>query len=351
MNTPTPDSGRASLDRRGHPGPRSHDGQWADPARGRRDDGRDYGDGYPDAPYDGYYAGTEGEQSRAAPRATYGDEPRYGAYWPPESEPGAGPGRWHGLGSARAEAGPGAEEAEKEEKPRFFGLSIPQLLGGAFAAVSTAVVASFLGTAGTLVGAALGSIVSTVTAAVYTTLASSAQDRVQSQFTRSRPAVASSDSDGVITVDSRGSGSLLRRSLRLKPMLAAAGIVFVVAVGVITAIEVGIGRPVSAATGGGTGSTSLGQVVQDVTGGSSNSTTPSDSTSPTADSGQESGDVTTPTADATTDGSTQPTDGATQGGDATGGATQQPTATSEPTAQPTPDAPAATDPGVAPSAG
>ena len=46
------------------------------------------------------------------------------------------------------------EKEEQEERKGFFGLSIPQLLGGAFAAVSTAVVASFLGVAGTLIGAA-----------------------------------------------------------------------------------------------------------------------------------------------------------------------------------------------------
>src|SRR6476620_6007159 len=46
-------------------------------------------------------------------------------------------------------------------------ISAAQVAGGALAAVSAAVVASFLGIGGTLVGAALGSIVASIGGALY----------------------------------------------------------------------------------------------------------------------------------------------------------------------------------------
>src|SRR3954451_4915281 len=53
-----------------------------------------------------------------------------------------------------------------EEKPAG-GLSLTQICGGARAAVAAAVAASFLGVAGTLIGAGVGSVISTIAAALY----------------------------------------------------------------------------------------------------------------------------------------------------------------------------------------
>src|SRR3954453_3085270 len=53
-----------------------------------------------------------------------------------------------------------------EEKPAG-GLSLTQICGGALAAVTAAVAASFLGVAGTLIGAGVGSVISTIAAALY----------------------------------------------------------------------------------------------------------------------------------------------------------------------------------------
>ncbi|MGY1745136.1 hypothetical protein [Blastococcus sp. SYSU D00695] len=55
-----------------------------------------------------------------------------------------------------------------DEQPERTRLSPVQIAAGALASVSSAVVASFFGVAGTLIGAALASVISTVTAAVYT---------------------------------------------------------------------------------------------------------------------------------------------------------------------------------------
>src|SRR3954469_9644094 len=53
------------------------------------------------------------------------------------------------------------------ERPPAGGLSVTQVSGGALAAVTAAVGASYLGVAGTLIGAAVGSVISTVAAALY----------------------------------------------------------------------------------------------------------------------------------------------------------------------------------------
>ncbi|WP_084957741.1 hypothetical protein [Thermoactinospora rubra] len=53
------------------------------------------------------------------------------------------------------------------EQPKFE-LSVPQVAGGALAAVTAAVAASYLGVTGTVIGAAVASVASTVGGAVYT---------------------------------------------------------------------------------------------------------------------------------------------------------------------------------------
>lgn len=62
---------------------------------------------------------------------------------------------------------PDASEIDNEERPKL-GISTAQVMGSALAAVSGALFASIAGTTGTLVGAALGSIIATVGSAWYT---------------------------------------------------------------------------------------------------------------------------------------------------------------------------------------
>lgn len=215
-----------------------------------------------------------------------------------------------------------AVEAQPPEKTKFFGLSIPQLLGGACAAMSMAVLTSFLGAAGTLIGAALGSILSTVIAAVYTTLAATAQHHVRRGVARlgntkdasdgSKTGYewsSDSDSDPALTVASPKASrrAALRKGLKPRPILAAAGLIFVIAIGTITVLEFGLGRPVTA-TGTSNSSTTIGQVFKDVSGQSSETPTdeetPSDSTTETPGSGENP----------TTDSSSGQGDGDTSGG-------------------------------------
>src|SRR5215203_1235367 len=58
---------------------------------------------------------------------------------------------------------------DREQDGGPAGLSVPQIAAGALAAVTAAVAASFFGVAGTLIGAALGSVVSSVAAGLYAT--------------------------------------------------------------------------------------------------------------------------------------------------------------------------------------
>src|SRR3712207_4577894 len=64
---------------------------------------------------------------------------------------------------------PGSSAREESTREKNEGqLSALQVAAGALAAVSAAVIASFFGVAGTVIGAAVASVVSTVGAAVYT---------------------------------------------------------------------------------------------------------------------------------------------------------------------------------------
>lgn len=56
---------------------------------------------------------------------------------------------------------------QDDQKPRSLGLSAAQVTGSALAAMSGAFLASWLGTTGTLIGAAVGSLVATVGSAIY----------------------------------------------------------------------------------------------------------------------------------------------------------------------------------------
>ena len=68
------------------------------------------------------------------------------------------------MATPRTETDPRPAPAQP---PRRLPLSPAQVAASALAAVSSAVVASFLGVAGTVIGAALASVVSTVSAALY----------------------------------------------------------------------------------------------------------------------------------------------------------------------------------------
>lgn len=143
-------------------------------------------------------------------------------------------------------------------------------MGGALAAVSSAVLLSTLGTAGTLIGAAIGSLVITVGGAVYAHSLRVAKARIAARSTtlvRGKGATAAD----VVEEDAPGSSRIDRwrqvlRELPWKRILVASAAVFVVAMSAILAFELATGRPVSSYTGG-TSDTDGGTSVPGVGGG------------------------------------------------------------------------------------
>jgi hypothetical protein len=196
--------------------------------------------------------------------------------------------------------------AEDEKRERALGLSPAQVVGSALAATSAALIASTTGTAGTIIGAGVGSIVATVGSAIYTwwlrrtseiarrtaaqmrlaALATQPLPRTVAQgpmrFRRDRGSatdqaagrpeeesatVADTDA-GPRSVPQNGeesgeeSGDEPGFRLPWGKVLVATAVVAAITLGTITLIEGIAGRPVSSLTGGSDSTgTSVGHVV------------------------------------------------------------------------------------------
>jgi hypothetical protein len=143
-----------------------------------------------------------------------------------------------------------------DDKPKpFLGLSGTQTLGSALAAVTSAVVGSFLGVAGTLIGAALGSIVATIAGALYARTLDSATVVAKRKLERSRqnggrlvpteePLEDSPLSVATAVASEKDKGRKLppKTWIRIGAISAAA---FAVAIIGITALEFGTSKPIS----------------------------------------------------------------------------------------------------------
>lgn len=141
--------------------------------------------------------------------------------------------------------------------------------GSALGAVSAAVLLSTVGAAGTLIGAALGSLVITIGGAIYSHSLERTRQRVVGARSRGTPREAASgtqaqmanarsnarlreapESDGPPPGESR---ARMLRGLPWKHIIATAGALFGIAMAVILAFELWTGRPVSSFTGGTSG--------------------------------------------------------------------------------------------------
>ncbi|THJ67949.1 hypothetical protein E8P82_03755 [Arthrobacter echini] len=146
-------------------------------------------------------------------------------------------------------------------------VSWTQAIGSALGAVSSALLLSTLGVAGTLIGAALGSLVITIGGALYSRSLQMTRDRVLRTAERARssrggpsggpddlsretdaPASPAAAEDAP-TAMPREQGI---RTLPWKRILGAGTAIFVVAMTLILAFELTTGRPVSSYTGGST---------------------------------------------------------------------------------------------------
>jgi hypothetical protein len=166
-----------------------------------------------------------------------------------------------------------------EEKPAG-GLSLIQVCGGALAAVTAAVAASFLGVAGTLVGAGVGSVISTIAAALYSNSLNRAARVSRTLVVRQTLAPAApspqpevADPPGEPAPEPHPVRDAVWQRIRWKPVLLAAAGVFVAAMAVIQVSEALLGHPIANASVSGTTLSNLG--------GSSSSTSPTPTPTPT----------------------------------------------------------------------
>ncbi len=146
-------------------------------------------------------------------------------------------------------------------------ISLAQVAGSALAAVSAAVIASFLGVGGTVLGAALGSTVATIGGAVYAHTFRQAgqklgETRVLTVVSRARLTheppgpgdvpLVEPGADGPATTTGGRSGPRLGGRppwMTWQALAAMAVAAFLVAMVVISAIELTIGRPISGGSG------------------------------------------------------------------------------------------------------
>ncbi|MDR7084162.1 hypothetical protein J2X01_003470 [Arthrobacter ginsengisoli] len=146
------------------------------------------------------------------------------------------------------------EDSTSEDKPKqLLGLSGTQTIGSALAAVTSALVGSFLGVAGTLIGAALGSIVATVGAALYArTLSSAATVALRKIPQRRRGGLPADDGD-VLAANAPAESDeprakRPRRQVTPKTWIkvgAVSAAAFVIAMVGVTAVEFGTNQPIS----------------------------------------------------------------------------------------------------------
>jgi hypothetical protein len=152
------------------------------------------------------------------------------------------------------------------DEPKGFTLNPVQVAAGALAAVSSAVGASFFGVAGTLIGAALGSVIASVSTALYSESLRKTNEGIKRVLTR-RPVDGSPVAGPVTAVLparlSPRNAPEERGGLRWSRVGGYAAAVFVAAMVVVTGIELVGQQPVSALVGdtASSGSTTLGQLT------------------------------------------------------------------------------------------
>jgi hypothetical protein len=140
-------------------------------------------------------------------------------------------------------------------------LRVPKLLAGALAAVSGAVVASFFGVEGTLIGAALVSMLVAPAEALYTHSLASAHKVARRSLLRRVGDQADAGEDGA---SEEGESQAQPQPIRWQRVAVAAVLAFGIAVVAITVVEAVANQPLASLVGSRPrqgGSTSVGVVV------------------------------------------------------------------------------------------
>ncbi|MFG1603865.1 hypothetical protein [Actinoplanes sp. NPDC049265] len=150
------------------------------------------------------------------------------------------------------------------------GIDITKALGGALAAVCAAVLGSFLGVAGTLIGAALASIVGTIGTEIYTRSLRRGAEKLQTLAPAfvTAPAAVGTPEVAAATDDDKPSETVPEEerghTIRWKRVALIAAGVFVLTMGALTAVELIAGKSVASMVGhGSSGSTTFSSVTTD----------------------------------------------------------------------------------------
>ncbi|WP_328460749.1 hypothetical protein OHA21_30655 [Actinoplanes sp. NBC_00393] len=184
-------------------------------------------------------------------------------------------------------------------QPRFWsGIDIPKTLAGTLAAVSAAVAGSFLGIAGTLIGAAVVSLISSIGTELYHRSIDRGAKRLQSAFVTAPAAVGTPE---VAATHEPPSSSESPRKIHWKRVGMVAAALFVLGLGTLTAIELVAGRSAADALSG-RGGDSPPSLFN-----TSNTSDSSDEDAEQTDSGEPSAPATEPTGE-TGETSTEPAD-------------------------------------------
>lgn len=130
------------------------------------------------------------------------------------------------------------EPAEEKESIQ---LSAAQVAASSLAALSAAVVCSFFGVAGTLIGTAAASVVATVGSALY----SYSLRRTKARLRRLHEAGAASPAFTEVIKTTRQQGRRLWTQLPVRLLAGGVVIVFIVVMAIVTVIEVSAGKPLS----------------------------------------------------------------------------------------------------------
>jgi len=135
------------------------------------------------------------------------------------------------------------------------GIDIPKTVAGVLAALSAAVVGSYLGVAGTLAGAAVASVIGSVGTEIYTRSIKKGHKKIQGTFTAAPAAVGTPPvaAAAATTIALPAMDASMPRKVRWKRVALVAGALFVLAMGTLTAAELISGRSIADATRGGSG--------------------------------------------------------------------------------------------------
>jgi hypothetical protein len=218
------------------------------------------------------------------------------------------------------------------------GIDITKTLGGALAAVCAAVLGSFLGVAGTLIGAALASIIGTIGTEIYTRSLKRGAEKLQTLAPAfvTAPAAVGTPEVAAATEDDKPSETVPEanrgHTIRWKRVALLAAGVFVLTMGALTLVELMAGKSVASMVGhGSSGTTTFSSVTT-----SSGKDQQQDRDTPVPQ--PSTGTTTKPTGTPTDDGSA-PAETTTTPADtpSTGGTTTQPTTEAPATDQPEQD--------------